>query len=173
MADMKMTLKNLWTQGVKVVNKAASGLASATRYKMDEMGGVSRRRELIAELGEKVYVLSQTGVELPEEVAPMIKEITDLEANLAELRSDHAAAKAAAAEAAAADKAARAAERAEAKAAAAEAKAAAKAEAEAAAAAATPVLDVEPEADNGPVYTGEMPDEDDAPTIVVEEAEAE
>ncbi len=175
MADIN-TFKKLWNDGVRTVKKAATSLVGATRYKMDEMGSVSRRRELIADLGEKVYGLAQTGAVLPEDIAPLVKEIQELESGLAELRSDRVAAKAAAAEAAAADKAARAADRAAAKAAAAEAKAAAKAAAEAAAAMeaaaaaeAAPVLDVEIKVEEGPVYSGEMPDEDTAPVIEVKE----
>ncbi|MBQ8202401.1 MAG: hypothetical protein IJZ74_11615 [Clostridia bacterium] len=165
MADFSTTLKGLWSQSVKAVNKAATGLASATRYKMDEMGGISRRREAIAELGEKVFALSQTGVELPEEVAPLLKEIQELEAGLAELRSDRVAAKAAAAEQAAAEKAARAAEKAAAKAAAAAEKAAAEAES-------APVLEVEAaEETDGPIYSSAKPDPEDVPSINVEEEE--
>lgn len=193
--DFGTALKNFWSDSVRVVNKAATGVASATRYKMDEMGSMSRRRELVKDLGEKVVSLAQSGVEFPDEIAVMLKEIQDLENGLAELRSDRAAAKAAAAETAAAEKAERSAARAEAKAMAAEAKAAAKAalaeteaaakEAKAMAAAAAetveetaeepiaPVLEVEPEVDDGPVCSGEMPTAEDAPSLVVEEKPAE
>ncbi len=189
--EISKSLKLFWDRSVKTVKKAGTSIVGATRYKMDEMSSVSRRRELITELGEKAYGLSLAGTAMPEDLAPLLKEIEELESGLAELRSDRAAVKAAAAEAAAADKAAYAEERAAAKAAAAEARAAAKAakaeaealaraEAEAAAAAAeaaveaveedaAPVLEVEAEAEEGPVYSGEMPTEEDAPVLEVKD----
>lgn len=123
MADFAETLKSILNRSMEAVSKAATNVASATRYKMSEMDNISRRREAISELGEKVYGLFQTGVELPEEILPLANEIRALDESMDALRSDRAAAKAAAAEEAAAAKAARA-----------EAKAAAKAAREAAAA---------------------------------------
>jgi len=162
MANFAETLKGILTEGMKAVNVAAKGVANATRYKMSEMDSVSRRREAISELGEKVYGLFVAGVELPEEVLPLVNEIRALDESLDSLRSEHAAQKAAAAETAAAEKAARAQVRAEAKAAAKAAKAAA---APVALTEEAPVLEVEAEAEEPLTYTGE------APTLDVEEAE--
>ncbi len=164
MANFAETLKGILTEGVKAINVAAKGVAGATRYKMSEMDSVSRRREAISELGEKVYGLFVAGVELPDEVLPLVNEIRALDESLDSLRSEHAAQKAAAAEAAAAEKAARAQVRAEAKAAAKAAKAAASVESSAAVTEEAPVLDVETEAEAPLTYTGE------APTLEVEEA---
>lgn len=184
MANFADTLKDILKDGAKAVSKAAKSVAGATRYKMNEMDNISRRREAISELGEKVFSLYEAGVELPEEIVPLVNEIRALDEGLDTLRSDRATEKANAAEANAAEKAARAQARAEAKAAAKAAKAAAKAEAEAAAAAAeaaeededAPVIEFEPEIDEGLTYTGKAPtmeaadeeeeDEDEVPTVM-------
>lgn len=168
MSNFAETLKGILTEGAKAVSGAAKNVASATRYKMSEMDSVSRRREAISELGEKVYGLFEAGVSLPEEIVPLVNEIRALDDGLDSLRTDRAAEKAAAASAAAAEKAARAQVRAEAKAAAKAAKAAEKAaaaEEAAPAAEEAPVLDFEPEIGEGLTYTGE------APTMEVEAAE--
>ena len=177
MANFADAFKKFLADSAKAVNKAATNVAGATRYKMSEMDGISRRKEAIAELGEKVYGLFTAGVELPEEIIPLVNEIRALDEELDNLRSERAATKAAAAEERAAEKVARAEERAAAKAARAAEKAAA-AEAKAAAAAAAeeaatetvaaeeeatdvessvPVIDYEPEMDSELEYTGEAP----------------
>lgn len=182
MADFATTLKNVLNDGVKFVSKAAAGVASATRYKMNELDNVSHRREAISELGEKVYGLYQAGVELPEEVLPLVNEIRAIDEGLDTMRSNRAAEKAAAAEEKAAAKVARAEERAAAKAAAAEAKAAAEAAAaavepavvEAAPAEEVPTIEYTPEVEEPLTYTGEAPSiEVEAPAEEATESEEE
>lgn len=169
MADFAATLKEMLNRGVKAVNKAANGVANATRYKMSEMDGVSRRREAVSELGEKVYGLFQAGVELPEEIVPLVNEIRALDDSLDALRSDRAAVKAAAAAEAAAVKAARKQERAEAREAAKAAKEAAAAPAEEEA----PTIDFEPEIGETLTYTGVAPTMEDAEEVEATEEEDE
>ena len=90
MADFKETLMGIWTEGVKLVNSAAKNVAGTTRYKLDELDNVSRRREAITELGEKVYELYRAGVEMPEEIQPLLAEMRTLDENLDKMRTDHA-----------------------------------------------------------------------------------
>lgn len=90
MADFKETLMGLWNESVKAVNSAAKTVAGATRYKMDELDAVSRRREAITELGEKVYELYQAGVTMPDEVQTLLAEMRALDENLDQMRADHA-----------------------------------------------------------------------------------
>lgn len=168
MADIKNMFKSFMKQSAKLISRTTSNAVSATRYKMDEMGNSGRRRDKIAELGEKVYELSQAGVALPVELNDLLGELKELEKELEVIKSDRAAAKVASAERAAADKAERAAEKAAAKAAAAAERAAkAAAPVEAAVEAdteAAPVLDAEP------VYEAAAPaEEEEAPVIDVEE----
>lgn len=115
MADFSTTLKNVFSKSVKFVGKTAKSAAKSTKYKLDELSNLSKRRDLISELGNKVYELAQAGLVLPAEAAEIAKQITMLDGDLAVMRADHAAEKAAAAEQHAAEKAARAAEKAAAK----------------------------------------------------------
>lgn len=98
MADFKETLKGIWTKSVKFVSNAAKTVAGATRYKLDELDNVSRHREAITELGEKVYELYQAGVTMPDEVLPLLSEMRALDENLDKMRADHAEQKKASAE---------------------------------------------------------------------------
>lgn len=160
MTDFVTTLKDILTRGVNAVSKAANGVVDATKFKMNEMDNASRRREAISELGEKVYGLYQTGIDVPEEIVPLVNEIRSLDETMDAMRSDRAAAKAAAAEQAAADKVAREQARAEARAAAKEAKeAAAAAKAAAAAAAAEAAAQAKAEAEQAVEYVEDVAEE--------------
>lgn len=114
MADFAATLKNILSKSAKFVGKTANNAAKATKYKLDELGNLSKRRELISELGTRIFESRQTII-LPEESTEIIRQIESLDGELAVLRADHAAQKAAEAERHAAEKAARAAEKAAAK----------------------------------------------------------
>ena len=46
MADIGKTVKEIWEQGMKAVNKAATNIATSTKQKVDEMNIVTRRKEL-------------------------------------------------------------------------------------------------------------------------------
>lgn len=119
MSDFSNKLKNVLVCSAKFIGKTANTAVKAGKYKMNELTGVSKRRDLINELGSKVFELSQNGLELPSEAAELVRQILVIDGELETLRADHAAQKAAAAEQHAAEKAARAAEKAAAKAAAA------------------------------------------------------
>lgn len=119
MANFGHTLKNVLTRSAKFVGSTASRLAKATKFKTNELTELSKRRDLVNVLGEKVYDLSHNGLVLPEEAAALVHQIAALDNELAVLRADHAAQKAADAQQRAAEKAARAAEKAATKAAAA------------------------------------------------------
>jgi len=170
MSEITTTLKNILSEGIKLVNRAASTVADSTRYKLNEMDSISRRREAITELGEKVYALYQAGTALPEEILPLLNELRALEEGLDTMRTQRAEQKEVAAQTRKEERAARAEERAAQKIARAEAraaeKAAAKAAAEAAEAAAL-VIEEEPTAADAPVYDG------DAPTLEVPVEEEE
>lgn len=51
MADIGKTVKEIWEQGMKAVNKAATNIATSTKQKVDEMNIVTRRKELQNQLG--------------------------------------------------------------------------------------------------------------------------
>ena len=111
MANISATLKNLLKTGVRATTKAARAGAKATKFKMDEVGKLSKRKELLNELGTTIFSLAQNGFALPAEADTVVKQIEVLDRELALLRAEYAAQKAAAAEAYAAEKAVRAAEK--------------------------------------------------------------
>ena len=91
MADFSTTLKNVFSKSVKFVGKTAKSAAKSTKYKLDELSNLSKRRDLISELGNKVFELAQAGLVLPAEAAEIAKQITMLDGDLAVMRADHAA----------------------------------------------------------------------------------
>lgn len=117
MSDFINTFKNIILRGAKLIGSVAGSVTKDIKFKISEMRELGKRRELISELGAKVYMLSKNGFELPEEGRDLVNQIASLDNDLDVLRTGHAEEKAAAAQQRAAEKAARAAEKAAAKAA--------------------------------------------------------
>lgn len=87
MADISKTMKDIWAQSVKVVNKAATNIANSTKQKMDEMSMTSRRKELQNQLGAQVYALWQQGEEVPATLHTLLEEMKQLDEQLQALRA--------------------------------------------------------------------------------------
>lgn len=115
MADFSTTFKYVVTKSAKFIGKTASTAVKATKYKLKEMDVLGKRRDLLKDLGDKVYELTANGLVLPEEAAEIVRQLTEVDMQLNTLRAEHAAQKAAEAERKATEKAARAAEQAAAK----------------------------------------------------------
>ena len=152
MADFLDTMKDMMTRGVRFVSRTATKVADATTYKLGELDNTSRRREAISELGEKIYGMFSAGVEMPEEVMPLLNELRELEVGMENMRTERAEKKEAAAKVLEEERAAREAARAAAAAererlAAERAEARARAEAERAAAAAAAMTDAPADSD--------------------------
>lgn len=102
MADFGKSMRNLLISGVKAVNNAASSIASTTRYKVDEFNLQDRRKELLKSASDCAYTLWQRGVALPEELDAILKQVDQLDRDLADMRAqaenDRAARQAEAAE---------------------------------------------------------------------------
>ena len=90
MSEFSAKLKDVFEDGIRIVNEAATAVANSTRYKLDELDRISRRREAIGELGEKVYALYCAGAEMPEEALPLLTELASLEEGLQNLRTEYA-----------------------------------------------------------------------------------
>lgn len=86
MADIGKTVKEIWEQSMKAVNKAATNIATSTKQKVDEMNIVTRRKELQNQLGLRLYELWQAGEDVPETLKATLEEMRDLEVKLQELR---------------------------------------------------------------------------------------
>ena len=90
MADISKTVKGIWEQGMKAVNKAATNIAATTKQKVDEMNIVTRRKELQNQLGLRLYELWQAGEDVPETLKATLEEMRDLEVKLQALRESKA-----------------------------------------------------------------------------------
>ena len=78
MADIGKTVKEIWEQSMKAVNKAATNIATSTKQKVDEMNIVTRRKELQNQLGLRLYELWQAGEDVPETLKATLEEMRDL-----------------------------------------------------------------------------------------------
>jgi len=108
MSDIVKSMRSLLVQGVKAVNHAANNIANSTRFRIDELNLINRRKEVFSTLGDCVCNLRAQGVELPEELAALMEEIEGIDKQLEEMRRAQAEAAAKAkAEAEAAKKAAK------------------------------------------------------------------
>lgn len=154
MAKFWEILKRIISYVVKFIVKTGKAATQAVKYKLEELNYISKRREMILELGEKVCELNRQGMNLPEEVAQIVQQIAASDAELAQLRADHAAQKVAAAAQHAAEKAERAA-----------AKAAEKSEAVIRESTAPVEVDLQEEASATAEFDGPIARTPDAPTM--------
>lgn len=128
MSEITEALRGILTDGIRLLNNAATSVADSTRYKLNELDNMSRRREAMGELGQKVYDMFLAGVEMPEESLALLTELRALDDGLQTLRTEHAEQKQVRKQKLQEENAARKEQRAAAKAARAEAKAAMDAE---------------------------------------------
>lgn len=88
MAEIGKNLKNFWMKGMEAIGNTASNIASNTKFKVDEMSLLNRRREILADFGSKAYALWQKGVEFPEELQEQLRELGELDEKLNDLRAE-------------------------------------------------------------------------------------
>ena len=97
MAEYTKGFKGIWMKGMEAIGDTATKIASNTRYKVNEMNMINRRREILSDFGEKAYGLWQKGEQFPAELDALLKELSQLDAALDEIRAEKAAKAAAAA----------------------------------------------------------------------------
>lgn len=112
MANISKEVKDILSRSAKFVDSSARRIAKATKFKASELKTLGKRRDLINDLGSKVYELCKNGLVLPVEAGELVQQIAALDQDLTLLRADRAAQKAADAQQRAAEKASRAAEKA-------------------------------------------------------------
>lgn len=81
------------TASGKAIGRAATTTLDNARFKMDELGTIRRRNEVLAELGAKVYEMYLAGTELPAEAAEIAARAQVIDCELEVLRSEHKARK--------------------------------------------------------------------------------
>lgn len=91
MADFGTNMKNIWMKGMEAIGRRASDIASNTKFKVDEMNMVNRRAEIMKDFGARAYALWQKGEQFPEELAVQLKEVSDLDEKLNDMRAERIA----------------------------------------------------------------------------------
>jgi len=86
MAEIKKSLKGIWLKSMEAISNTASNIASNTKYKVDEMNIVNRRREILSDFGAQAYELWQKGEEFPETLDVLLKELSELDEALNAIR---------------------------------------------------------------------------------------
>lgn len=86
MADISKILTEAWLKVNEGIGSAANTIADATKGKVNEINLNSRRSEILNQLAPKIVELYKSGVQLPEELMSILKELTDIEDRLAALK---------------------------------------------------------------------------------------
>ena len=93
MAAINNGLKGIWMRGMEAIGNTASSIASNTKYKVSEMNLVNRRREILQDFGAQAYEIWQKGGQrFPEELEKLLEELSAVDNQLNEMRSEHVAA---------------------------------------------------------------------------------
>jgi len=91
MANLGNSVKTAFLKGLEALGKTASNLTDAAQHKLNEMNLDNRRREVLLEIPKCVMQLWKEGVEMPEPLAALLTELTDVEQQLAVLRAQREA----------------------------------------------------------------------------------
>ena len=86
MADISKILTEAWLKVNEGIGSAANTIADATKGKVNEINLNSRRSDILNQLAPKIVELYKSGVQLPEELMSILKELTDIEDRLAALK---------------------------------------------------------------------------------------
>lgn len=86
MADISKILTEAWVKVNEGIGSAANSIADATRGKVNEINLNTRRNEILNMLAPKIVEIYKSGVELPEELTAILKELTEVEDKLAALK---------------------------------------------------------------------------------------
>ena len=91
MADLGKNLKSIWMKSMEAIGNTASNIASNTKYKVDEMNLLNRRREILSDFGAKAYALWQKGefTGFPDSLKQDLEELTHLDNQLIDMRAEH------------------------------------------------------------------------------------
>ena len=91
MADLGKNLKSIWMKSMEAIGNTASNIASNTKYKVDEMNLLNRRREILSDFGAKAYAMWQKGefTGLPDSLKQDLEELTRLDNQLVDMRAEH------------------------------------------------------------------------------------
>lgn len=91
MADFSDKMKKAWLKSMEAIGNTAGNIASNTRYKVNEMTLLNRRREILSDFGARAYDLWQKGETFPEELARQLEELSQVDTQLNALRMERLA----------------------------------------------------------------------------------
>lgn len=91
MADLSDKMKKAWLKSMEAIGNTASNIANNTRYKVNEMTLLNRRREILSDFGARAYDLWQKGEVFPEELAKQLEELSQVDTQLNALRMERLA----------------------------------------------------------------------------------
>ena len=89
MGEVNKNLKSMWMKGMEAIGRTASNIASNTRYKVDEMNLMNRRREILNDFGAKAYGLWLQGASFPVELEKQLAELKKVDEQLNDMRAEH------------------------------------------------------------------------------------
>lgn len=82
MAGLGNNVKKAFLKGLEALGKGASNMADSAHHKLSEINLETRRHELLGEFPVRALDLWQKGAELPDELAAMLQELSDLDEQL-------------------------------------------------------------------------------------------
>lgn len=91
MADLKTSLKSAWMKSMEAIGNTASNIASNTKYKVQEMNLINRRREILSDFGAQAYEMWQKGEQFPEKLARQLEELSHVDEELNAIRTERLA----------------------------------------------------------------------------------
>ena len=94
MPNFTEKIKTTWFKCVESLGQGAANMADSAKTKLGEINMEARRKEVAAELPNKLMQMWKDGVELPEELSQMLSELNTLEEELAAIRAARQAKKA-------------------------------------------------------------------------------
>lgn len=86
--NVGLKLKNALIRSMDAVSRTASNIASDTRFKVEEMNLVNRRREILSSFSSMAYELWQKGEKLPEALDSMLQELSTVDERLNTIRAE-------------------------------------------------------------------------------------
>lgn len=87
MAGLGNNVKMAFLKGLEALGKGASNMADNAHHKLNEINLETRRHELLSEFPVRALDLWQKGAELPNELAAMLQELSELDEQLTLLRA--------------------------------------------------------------------------------------
>jgi len=90
MSDIFASLKKTWMKGMEAVSNTASSMAQNTKQKVNLMNLENRRKEILEDFGMIAYELWQKGEIFPDALDKQLKELSLVDAELAEFKAKNA-----------------------------------------------------------------------------------